>query len=770
MRTILLSIFLLSQTVFFAQSAFHDKADNLLQHMDLQGLETGMLYDRTYPVSGLAEETYAAKNMNAAFFSQAYSELSESDYINRFQPIMGLKKEINKRSPQVSLGLLNVDIERVTKQAMIDGLVYLDVDGYVKRIAGSPSPFERKNVLIISPLQKIHDGLSVDFSINPLYHLETSEATATALWGDFGDGMKSIPMNSEMFHVDFNTAGTHEIIFQIQLSDGQLLRRNSSIEIREVQEEIDFDQANMRYPGQVTPVLTVNAKIAYQGYTETTAIKGRGQAKAYLDNVDGVFDKPIILMDGFDPGDSRSIEALYSLLDFGTGGENLADVVRDEGYDLVLLNFPTYTKKLVTIDGGADYIQRNAMVLVEAIKKINARKVGNEELVVIGTSMGGLIARYALRYMETHGMNHQTRLYVSFDSPHLGANIPIGAQYLVNYYGYEYGDQATQDLVNQALRSAAAKQMILDHVDGHLANNSNVEQNPNLKLPAGSPGFRDVFQAELDAMGFPVNSRNISLVNGSGVGLDIETANALALNTTFDIAFSVNADAKVRYTPAAGNTNTVCTLNGYILWFIPVFSFSAQSAAHAYTDGYDSAPGGTTDIATTISSFGDSGALIDPNDLLVDNFSFIPVYSSLAIAGPVNQHAAVNPADVTAFDAYYAPVENEGHVTLTEANVNFVLDEIRGVAVGVLHEEVSTLFELRSTWVSDALIADLIGKDFSSEMVAVRILSTTGQLLLQERFSASNPSLRINLTLTSGLYLIEVAKGERVEVKKFFVN
>ena len=66
------------------------------------------------------------------------------------------------------------------------------------------------------------------------------------------------------------------------------------------------------------------------------------------------------------------------------------------------------------------------MLLVELIKSINNSKVGNEKNIVIGPSMGGLISRYALNYMESQNIDHDTRLYISFDAPHTGANVPIG--------------------------------------------------------------------------------------------------------------------------------------------------------------------------------------------------------------------------------------------------------------------------------------------------------------------------------------------------------
>ena len=73
------------------------------------------------------------------------------------------------------------------------------------------------------------------------------------------------------------------------------------------------------------------------------------------------------------------------------------------------------------------------MLLVELIKSINDQKVGDYENVVIGPSMGGLISRYALNYMESIGVDHETRLYVSFDTPHAGANVPIGFQHMFNH-------------------------------------------------------------------------------------------------------------------------------------------------------------------------------------------------------------------------------------------------------------------------------------------------------------------------------------------------
>ncbi len=246
----------------------------------------------------------------------------------------------------------------------------------------------------------------------------------------------------------------------------------------------------------LTAQTPINATIPYQGFGEAIAHIGTGEYQIYYDNVDGILDKPIIFVDGFDPGDSRTISTMYSALNFGNPVENLADVVRDEGYDLIVLNFPTYTSTSdgsTVIDGGADFIQRNAFILVELLNIINAMKVGSEQNVVIGPSMGGLISRYALRYMEQNALTHDTRLYISFDSPHLGANIPISIQYTFSYLVNSAGITQVEGGLN-SINSVAAKQMLLDHYLAHVEADGFTLRNPIVTLPTGAPNFRDAFQ------------------------------------------------------------------------------------------------------------------------------------------------------------------------------------------------------------------------------------------------------------------------------------
>lgn len=511
----------------------------------------------------------------------------------------------------------------------------------------------------------------------------------------------------------------------------------------------------------VTPI---TATIGYQGYDEGQAYFGQGEYEIFLDLVDGVLDQPIIVLDGFDPGDGRDIGGLYASLSFG--GENLADILRAEGYDIVILNAPLYTTDGKDIDGGADYIQRNAMVLVELIQLLNAQKVGDAELVVLGPSMGGLIARYGLSYMEANALAHETRLYISFDSPHRGANIPISLQYLINYFAEELQDVSAQELVAEVLNSPAAKEMLVDHLLAHLLNGSTLEQDPNKLLPEGAPDFRDAFQTELDNLGFPTQVRNVTMINGSGNGTVVAAPGAVVVNTNLTIDPLTDVDVALNFTPAAGQTNTVTDVTLYFLG-IPVSSFSADAESAAATDGVDGAPGGTGSISDALDGGMGNPILIEFLEALQqDLYSFIPTMSALAI--DTDNWYGVPTISDSPFVNYYIPPTNEDHVTVTTASATFALNEIRGI-LGVEDQTLSGQIQLMENPVRDQ-IRLMVSPQFNGEVLSATLYNLSGQKLNSYRWTELNTSLRWDVNLPSGLYLLQLESESYRTTKKLIVR
>ncbi len=518
------------------------------------------------------------------------------------------------------------------------------------------------------------------------------------------------------------------------------------------------------YPEQ-TFFETITATIPYQGYDEAQAYYGQGEFEIFLDTYNGVLNKPIIVLDGFDPGDSRSIGDIYAGLSFG--GQNFADVLRREGFDIVILNAPVYASEGKVIDGGSDYIQRNAMVLIALIEQLNTDKVGEEELVVLGPSMGGLIARYALAYMEANNLETETRLFISADTPHRGANIPISIQYLINYFAEQVGDVTAQQVVNQLLKSPAAKEMLVDHLEGHLLLGSTYEQDPTQLLPVGAPGFRNEFQAELDNLGFPSNTRNVTIINGSGIGITTGSPGMTVVNTNLEIDATTDVDVALKFTPVAGETNTVTDVTVNFIGF-PVNNYLALSESPTTTDGVDSAPGGTGSISDALGDGGGNQVLIDfINALQQDLYSFIPTMSALAIDTP-DWFAAPNLSN-SPFEAFSIPDENQPHGTMTPVNIQFTLDEIRNGVVGISENQFDSGFVLVQNPVKKSMDIAILGNT-SGETITTTVYSVTGQKLMEQTWDNPQQQIKWSHNLAGGIYLLNLDNGIATQTIKMVVE
>ncbi|MGB1450522.1 MAG: T9SS type A sorting domain-containing protein, partial [Marinirhabdus sp.] len=293
-------------------------------------------------------------------------------------------------------------------------------------------------------------------------------------------------------------------------------------------------------------------------------------------------------------------------------------------------------------------------------------------------SMGGLVARYALAYMEQNGLEHETRLYISFDAPHKGANIPISLQYLINYLARSVNNDQAQAIVDEVLNSPAAKEMLYDHVLGHLLAGSDYEQDPTKLLPFGAPNFRDAFMAELATLNFPQDTRNVAVINGSGAGTTVGTPGTEVVNTTLNLAAGVTADAILHFTPAAAQNINVTSFETFVAGF-PVGFFEAAAQALPTIDGVDAAPGGISFISNALGGAGGNQVIIDfINALNQDEFCFIPTMSALALQNEEDWYAIpdIGGVHTSPFDAVFIPTDNEPHTFVTKANAQFMLDEI----------------------------------------------------------------------------------------------
>ncbi len=363
---------------------------------------------------------------------------------------------------------------------------------------------------------------------------------------------------------------------------------------------------------------------------------------------------PIILLEGLDLDNSRNSNELYDILN----QQKLAECLLNNGYDLILLNFKD--SKL--------YIQSNAFMFVKLMEIINdSLKVGQNGDIVIGASTGGVVARYGLAYMEKNNVEHQTRLFSTFDTPHKGANIPLGDQYFIDFFAALSPDAKKKI---GGLNSTAPRQLLVYHHLVFPVGNKDVLyiENPH------STSDRNTLIEELNILGYPKKCRKVAISNGSGYGLSQPFA---------------PQDQLIRWhAPSAiiGDTWAVPNLTESLiadlyLDIVPLFLDKSLLVSIKNSLPYDNAPGGfrvtNRDIADGSTHYGPFtyGDIITANPA----HCFIPTISALDINTTDLFYNIAGDPDIlskTPFDAIYYPPKNQEHVFISPHSVDWVLNEL----------------------------------------------------------------------------------------------
>ncbi|OBX21430.1 MULTISPECIES: T9SS type A sorting domain-containing protein [Bizionia] len=785
-----LLVALLSVSVFSQNQKAFEK-------FDTKGMETSILVPQS-PVVDITD--YNNKPINTYSFYQAYKTIAQNDFQDRFKPLSSLKEDSKQSyfTKSIPLAILLSDFESITEQAFQNQAVTRDAQGFIIRRNTNEVIFEKKNLSIAAPFRTEHKGLETTFSISSNHIFNTTKNAIEEIAINFDDGQDFIPITiNQNLQVSYLEPGDKTLTFQITLADGSIIYRQAKIEIAYSNADLNrnFNRIITTFNSSITPDLSP--------YGETTSYNGTGEYELFL-SADNILDKPIILVDGFDPADGRDIAGIYELLNFTENGttSNLGDLVRDEGFDVVILNFPIYTRAAdnKVIDGGVDFIERNAMLLVELINTINAQKIGAEDNVIIGPSMGGLISRYAINYMENNNLDHETRLWISFDSPHHGANVPIGFQHQFNFLAFGLddfaviGDQNVEELqpiIDGMLRSSAARQMLVDQFEPHITNSDGVSFNGSLDLPQEHPykAILDMRMNSLTTSGFPELTRNISIINGSGINARYQDNTAATnslnpgsriLNANIDVISGAELKAETRFTPNASTQVYSSKVHLDFAWWFPLANDrinNATSTAPSFSNGVDAASGGLFDILTLTEDLSTDGLVGDfLNSLSTDYFNFIPSVSSMAFEitnneinwfhTPSNVTSARGTTSTTPFDAWYMPNENEPHVTLTPLNVDFALDEIiletlstdsfSGNFIKLEQNPVSQSFTILSTEVYNN--------------VNIFIVDITGKIVLQSTLDL-NQRTNVPFKMASGLYVLNVeSEGNQILKTKLLVK
>lgn len=478
-----------------------------------------------------------------------------------------------------------------------------------------------------APLRdRVYHGDRVVFTLDPGSILAHRTPAIRSLTFDPDDGTGPRPLAvGGTLEVRYGTTGIRHPVLTAALADGRTLTATMKLDVVALATPSPHD------------TLSITATVPYDGAVAT------GRAYVYLAAGHATLENPAIVVEGFDLDDTMDWPVLYDLLN----RENLIEDLRTEGYDAVVLDFTVATEP----------IQRNAFVLTELLTQVAASLGPDGTVAVVGASMGGLVSRYALAWLEANG-GHDVRTWISFDAPHTGANIPLGLQHWLRFFQGESEDAA---FLLSRLDTPAARQMLLYHYGSTSGSTT-----------APDPLFANL-RADLAAIGdWPTLPRRVAVANGSGTGADqgFAAGNQIILYEYRSLLADI--DGNVWAVPDGGSA-TIFDGMINLLWPLPD---SYETVTVGGTLPWDGAPGGSrasmAQMDTTAVPYGDIQALHDRH-------CFIPTVSALALegAGPFFDVAgAPDLAALTPFDAVYWPAENQEHIAITAENKPWFMDEI----------------------------------------------------------------------------------------------
>lgn len=248
-----------------------------------------------------------------------------------------------------------------------------------------------------------------------------------------GSETKLLYFNSTVDLSDW-LSGKQRLDFVLHFSDEEQVEVQQDVEMNtrsKTKSNIDqhFEWSSTIYPDNYTSSSIYTPDLKYSTYYACSDNKLR---------------KPFIIVAGWGPHTDKSTinnnqnwpTSLGQLANqFNQAG--LIENLHDKGFDVIMCQF---------FPPNA-YIEKNAELLEQLINLVNTSKMQNDsyqENIIMGFSAGSLATRLALQKMEYKHLNQNgphphTKLYISNDGEHGGANVPLGLQHAVEYlWEYEY--------------------------------------------------------------------------------------------------------------------------------------------------------------------------------------------------------------------------------------------------------------------------------------------------------------------------------------------
>jgi hypothetical protein len=527
----LLAVMVLCCTVAFAQIPncnapipYPQFAYETLRNLDKSQIPTGVLYDYSFPLEDVEYYDGTANTDTADYskFIQSYYQLYLSTF-NRasISHASDYEKAVHNFHPNREfhhpIGIIDYQFNTIALDAIDNNLISISNNQLFDVPNRPQSPYLTKSTSLATMLyDKGNDCLTAGvhyfhfasefvlsntgFSLNDIQNIEIKVKNVVAFSGSVsGLNNEVIPITIPVVDRDITvtmilTLASSTKIYQFNVC--QLTANYTSCDGEDavIVTGFPFDGGY----GEGTYGATAKANIYYA--TENCNAKR--------------ITKPIIFVDGFDPGNKQHAADIWENYLNKAFTENfvekrLGTELRNQGFDIIIFDPIANDNEDNYNRGGVGLIENNGLALAKFLQEFYNQHSSTmtQGFIVVGASMGGLISRFGLAWMEKNNIPHHTSLFISFDSPQAGAQIPIGLQQMVDNFTQSGILRVSNPAKNSLHQSNAAKEMLLWHSS---TESETIQAHP----------FRSIFLNNLALVGnYPTLCRNIAIVDGNRVGL-----------------------------------------------------------------------------------------------------------------------------------------------------------------------------------------------------------------------------------------------------------
>lgn len=566
-----------------------------------------------------------------------------------------------------------------------------DVAGRVK------SPYSNRTCFAATPSILAAPNRTASFVFKPELFYNTSGKIVSDLYIDFNDGephYNKVEWNNTITHV-YSVAGTKTIRIKLQFTDYTSVECFALLEV--VNPEISQGIYNLSHD----ELISIKANANHSG------------GKIYIEydenDTERTLNKPLIIIEGYDVSKiAPKVQKNYSYDDFV---DDLNKIKYEYDINYQLDNIAGYDLILLDYNYGTDNITRNAELVREVIQWVNDHKTGNEQNVVMGISMGGLVARYALASMTKQNLDTETRLLITHDSPHRGANTPLGIQFLIRQlndinimkllYIFDLFPELKQ--ANKVLNEPATKELLIARAtngSGGVSYNSFLDgQYRNIitfKSTDPQPSYKTIATSLGSECAQPNLVPNTTLLHTKG--------KFFVSPIPWIVRRSYNTEIIVNALPDYGESKRLSKvriwINYKILSFISISINLTNKSANSPSNllSWDGAPGGGQSVQSVAGKLPSLNIkwlaffnLTLKTTYFNGKFCFVPTVSALDVT-TINQEAltknytgGLSPTNPVRVDNFIAQKKissieyNETHPDFTAENAEWLFDEMQEI-------------------------------------------------------------------------------------------